>query len=58
MKEKRSYKRATFFVEEPLLDKLHDYAYTERLSLKEVINLILEDFLKDKTELLRRREAC
>lgn len=40
--------RATFIVREDLLKKLKDYAYTERKTIKDVINEIVEDYLKDK----------
>ena len=50
------YTRATFIVRCDLLDKLKDYAYTERESLKDVVNNVLEDFLKDKNDLLQRKD--
>lgn len=50
------FTRATFIVRCDLLDKLKDYAYTERESLKDVVNNILEDFLKDKDDLLPHRK--
>lgn len=43
-----NWTRATFIVREDLLDKLKDYAYTDRRTLKEVINEMIEDYLKDK----------
>lgn len=49
------YTRATFIVRRDLLDKMKDYAYTERLSLKEVVNTALNDFLKDKSDLLQHK---
>ncbi len=50
------YTRATFIVEVELLDKLKDHAYTERLSLKDLINKILKEYLEtvDEKTLLRR----
>lgn len=50
------YTRATFIVEVELLDKLKDHAYTERLSLKDLINKILREYLEtvDEKTLLRR----
>lgn len=50
------YTRATFIVEVELLEKLKDHAYTERVSLKDLINKILRDYLEtvdDKTLLHR-----
>ena len=50
------YTRATFIVEVEHLDKLKDHAYTERLSLKDLINKILKEYLEtvDEKTLLRR----
>ncbi len=50
-----NYTRATFIVREDLLKKLKDYAYTERETLKDVMNAMLEDFLKDK-EVIERED--
>ena len=51
------YTRATFIVEVDLLEKLKDHAYTERLSLKDLINKILKDYIDknvDEKKLLHR----
>lgn len=51
------YTRATFIVEVELLEKLKDHAYTERLSLKDLINKILKDYIDnnvDEKKLLHR----
>ena len=51
------YTRATFIVEVELLEKLKDHAYTERLSLKDLINKILREYLEknvDEKTLLHR----
>ena len=50
------YTRATFIVEVELLEKRKDHAYTERLSLKDLINKILKEYLEtiDDETLLRR----
>jgi hypothetical protein len=42
------YTRATFIVREDLLKKLKDYAYTERETLKDVVNKMLAEFLEGK----------
>lgn len=42
------YTRATFIVREDLLKKLKDYAYTERETLKDVVNKMLAEFLESK----------
>lgn len=52
---KENWTRATFIVREDILEKFKDYAYTERLTHKELINSILEDYLKDK-EIIERGE--
>lgn len=50
------YTRATFIVEVELLEKLKDHAYTERLSLKDLINKIFKGYLEtvDEKTLLHR----
>ena len=47
------YTRATFIVREDLLKKLKDYAWTERKTLKDTVNEMLEEYLKDKVILER-----
>lgn len=44
--------RATFIVRCDQLEKLKDYAYTERITLKEALEMALNEFLKDKNDLL------
>lgn len=46
------WQRATFIVRVGHLEKLKDYAYTERLSLKDALDEALEQFLEDKENLL------
>lgn len=41
-----TYVHATFIVRSDLLEKLKDYAFTERRQLKEVVNGILEEALE------------
>lgn len=48
-----NFTRATFIVREDLLKKLKDYAYTERETLKEVVNAMIEQFLDGK-EIIER----
>ena len=51
------FTRATFILKVDTLNALKDYAYTERKSLKDAINEILDDFINDykkKNELLKR----
>lgn len=44
--------RATFIVRIDYLEKLKDFAYTERISIKEALDVALERFLKDANDLL------
>ena len=48
--------KITVNVSPELNTKLRDYVYTERLSISELINRLLADFLKDKTGLLHKPE--
>ncbi|RXM73648.1 hypothetical protein DP144_13855 [Clostridium tetani] len=50
---KENWTRATFIVREDLLDKLKDYSYTDRRTLKEIVNEMIDDYLKDK-EIIER----
>ena len=47
--------RATFICKTELLNKLKDYAYTERISLKEALDMALTQFLEDKNDLLQHK---
>jgi len=49
------YTRATFIVREDLLEKLKDYAYTERETLKDVVNKMIAEFLEGK-EIIERKD--
>lgn len=46
--------RATFIVRVAHLQKLKDFAYTERISIKEALDVALERFLQDRHDLLSR----
>lgn len=48
-----NFTRATFIVREDLLKKLKDYAYTERKTLKDTVNEMIERFLDGK-EIIER----
>ena len=48
-----NWTRATFIVREDLLEKLKNLAYTERRSIKEVINEAIEQFIDGK-EIIER----
>lgn len=50
-----NFTRATFIVQEDLLKKLKDYAYTERETLKEVVNKMIKEFLDGK-EIIERND--
>lgn len=43
-----NWTRATFIVKEDLLKKLKDYSYTDRRSLKEIVNEMITEYLQDK----------
>lgn len=47
---------ATFKVRKTNMKKLRDYAYTERIEIKEALDQALEAFLSDKTDLLEAPE--
>lgn len=40
--------RATFIIKQEYNNKLKAMAYWDRLTVKEIVNTVLEDFLKDK----------
>jgi len=42
------YTRHTFILKDEFIEKIKDYAYWERLEIKDVINNILEDYFKNK----------
>lgn len=54
------YTRATFIMSVSILEELRDYAYTERLSMKDAIDKLLADGLKAYKDnggvLLKRKE--
>ena len=52
---REGYTRATFIVREDLLKKLKDYAYTERETLKDVVNKMIAQFLEGK-EIIERKD--
>lgn len=52
---REGYTRATFIVREDLLEKLKDYAYTERETLKDVVNKMIAEFLDGK-EIIERKD--
>jgi hypothetical protein len=43
--------RATFIVREDLLEKVKNFAYWERLQIKEVVNTALEQYFADKEDI-------
>lgn len=42
------YTRATFIVRKDLLEKLKGYAFLQNETLKDIVNEMLEEYLKDK----------
>lgn len=53
----KEWTRATFIVETETLETLKDYAYTERLTMKEVVQMALDQFIDgiDTDSLLQRK---
>ena len=43
-----NWTRATFILREDLLKRLKDYSYTDRRSLKEIMNEMIENYLQNK----------
>lgn len=50
------FTRVTFIMRVETLNKLKDYAYTERLTLKEALENIVGGFLEDKNDLLPHKK--
>lgn len=48
--------RATFIVRKDILEKLKDFAYTDRRTVKDVINEALRNYLNGK-EVIKRRKT-
>lgn len=49
-----NWTRATFIVREDLLEKIKDCAYTERISIKDLVNEAFENYLDGK-EIISRK---
>ncbi len=49
------FTRATFILKVDTLEKLKDYAYTERLSMKEAINKLLNSALESEEKRLTKK---
>ena len=49
-------KHTTIWLEDDLMEKLRNYAYTERITIKEAVNTAVKEFLRDKTGILKRPE--
>ncbi len=47
--------RATFIVQEDLLDTLKDYAYTERITIRDAVQEALTQYLQGKKVIRRKR---
>ncbi len=48
--------RATFIVRKDILEKLKDFAYTDRRTMKDIINEALKNYLNGK-EIIKRRKT-
>ena len=42
-----TYTRATFILEKETVDKIKDYAYTKRITIKEAVTLMVDTFIDD-----------
>lgn len=51
------YTRATFIMRVDLVEKLKNYAYTERLSMKEAVNKIIGEALEREEKRLAKQGA-
>lgn len=51
-----NWTRYTVILREDLLEKLKDYAWTDRRSIKEVVNEMVEEYLSDKKILERKKK--
>lgn len=49
---KKDYTRTTFILDPELVNKLKDYAYTNRVTIRDALEKILREFLKDQHDLL------
>lgn len=49
------WKQCTYIVRKEMDEKLRNFAYTERLSIKEALDMALQAFLADKAVLQRRK---
>ena len=52
---REGFTRATFILKEDILEKLKDYAFTERKEIKAVVNEALALYLKDKKTIKREK---
>lgn len=52
---KEGWTRASFVIQEDILNKLKDYAYTDRRQIKDVITEALSIYLKDKKIIKKAR---
>ena len=49
------WKQCTYIARKEMDEKLRNFAYTERLSIKEALDMALRAFLADKAVLQRRK---
>ena len=50
----QDYTRATFIMRVDLVEKLKNYAYTERLSMKDAVNMLMADALQREESRLEK----
>ena len=51
----QDYTRATFIMRVDLVEKLKNYAYTERLSMKDAVNMLMADALRREESRLEKQ---
>lgn len=51
-----NWTRYTVIVREDLLERLKDYSWTDRRSIKDIVNEMLEDYLADKEVIERSKD--
>lgn len=51
----KDFKRETFILKVEISEKLRDYAYTERLSIKDAVNNLLECALATEEKIMEKK---
>lgn len=55
-----NYSRATLIVREDYLNQLKDVAYTDRITIKDLMEKVMKEYIdnnvKDRTDIIRRKD--